>query len=88
MKFTLGLILLDGINIGVSTATMLHLLPSTDDKKSNNFNAGTCLIIYGAGCIIGGFIGGKVCDKLRINLSSMIGMFWFFMSCLFSIAAA
>lgn len=32
MKFTLGLILLDGINLGVTTSTMLHLLPPVDDK--------------------------------------------------------
>jgi|JI10StandDraft_1071094.scaffolds.fasta_scaffold325771_3 hypothetical protein len=33
MKHTLGLIVLDGIGIGVVTSTMLHLMPIIDDKK-------------------------------------------------------
>lgn len=33
MKNTLGLIFIDGINIGVTTSTMLHLMPKIDDHK-------------------------------------------------------
>ncbi len=46
------------------------------------------MIIFGAGCIIGAFIGGKICDKLRIKISSIIGMALLYLSCLFSIVAS
>lgn len=44
-------------------------------------------MMYGAGSIFGGYLGGKICDKLRIKLSSSIGLYLFLISCLFSIAA-
>ena len=88
MKYSLGLILLDGTNIGVVTSTMLHLTPKLDDKKQNNLNAGFCLILYGIGCVIGGFLGGKLTDRFRIRVSSVGALLVFFIVCLFSIAAA
>jgi hypothetical protein len=33
MKYTLGLIILDGTNVGVVTSTMLHLMPTGTDQK-------------------------------------------------------
>lgn len=88
MKYTLGLIFIDGINIGVTTSTMLHLMPEYEDKQQNSFNAGTCLFFYGLGCSIGGYLGGKLCDKLRIRISSTIALYLFCASCLFSIGAS
>lgn len=88
MKYTLGLIVLDGLNLGVITSTMLHLLPSLDNKKENTLNAGLTLIVSGFGCVIGGYLGGRVCDKLRIRLSSTILLYFYFVSSLFSIFAS
>ena len=87
MKFTLGLIILDGTNIGVTTSTMLNLMPKIEDKSENHLQSGICLILYGCGCILGGYLGGKLCDRLRIRLSSMIVIYVFFMTCLFSMFA-
>lgn len=88
MKYTLGLIILDGTNIGVVTSTMLHLTPKVQDKKESNLNAGFCLLAYGFGCVIGGFLGGKLTDRLRIRISSVIILALYLISCLFSIVAA
>lgn len=87
MKYTLGLIALDGLNLGVITSTMLHLLPSVDDKKQNSINAGVTLIVCGFGCIIGGYLGGRLCDKLRIRISCTVLVYFYLISALFSIFA-
>lgn len=87
MKFTLGLIILDGTNMGVATSTMLHLVPKTNDKKQDSLNVGFCLILYGCGCVIGGFLGGKLTDRLRIRISSVSVLYLYCFSCLFSIVA-
>lgn len=88
MKYTLGLVFLNGINIGVTTSTMLHLMPTGEDTQQNNFNAGTCLLLHGAGCVLGGYLGGRMCDRLRIRLSSTIYVLSYCLVCLFSVAAA
>lgn len=49
--------------------------------------AGICLILYGCGCVVGGYFGGKLCDRLRIRLASTLVMYLFAMSCLFSMFA-
>lgn len=33
MKYSLGLIVLDGLNLGVVTSTMLHVMPEVSDPK-------------------------------------------------------
>jgi predicted MFS family arabinose efflux permease len=63
MKYSLGLISLDGISLGVISGTMLRLLPKQNTNQ-DNLLAGVALMIYGVGCIIGGYLGGKLCDKL------------------------
>lgn len=88
MKYSLGLIFIDGINLGVTTSTMLHLMPTVDDHKENSFNAGICLLFYGFACIIGGFAGGKISDKLKIKLTSTLFLYLFSMVCLYTILAA
>ena len=65
MRHALGCMFLDGINVGVSSSFMLHLLPKTDDKTQDNLNAGYCLLAFGVGCVIGGFLGGKLCDIMK-----------------------
>lgn len=88
MKYSLGLIFIDGINIGVTTGTILHLMPKNEDQKQDDFNAGTCLFMYGIGCVIGGYIGGRVSDRFKIKLSSTIALLLYSFSCLFSMIAS
>lgn len=87
MKYTLGLVFLNGINIGVTTSTMLHLLPMTDDAHQDRLNAGICLILHGIGCLTGGYFGGKFCDKFKIKLSSTIYVFLYCVACIFTMGA-
>ena len=89
MKYTLPLILIDGANMGIKTSTMLHLMPTVEgNTKQNNLNAGICIIIYGVGSTIGGYLGSKLCDKLKIKKSSLFIMTIFCLSCLFNIWAS
>lgn len=82
------MILIDGINLGVSTSTMLHLAPKVEDKKQNSLNAGFCLLMFGCGCTLGGFLGGRLSDRFRIRLSSIGIMLIYSLCCLFSILAS
>ena len=74
MRNLLPCILIDGINVGVSSSFMLHILPKIDDEKQDNLNAGYSLMGFGFGCVIGGFIGGKICDYIRAKSSIIVGM--------------
>lgn len=46
------------------------------------------LFCYGVGCSIGGYLGGKMCDKLKIRLSSTVALFLFCFCCLLSMASS
>lgn len=49
--------------------------------------AGIVLIFYGVGGIIGGYLGGKICDWWRIKASSVFLMVVFCITCGFTIYA-
>ena len=70
----LGMIFVDGLNIGVQTSTLLRLIPITDDKKQDLLHAGFCTISSGVGGFFGGYLGGKLCDKFGTKLISTIAM--------------
>ena len=81
MRNLLPCILIDGINVGVSSSFMLHILPKIDDEKQDNLNAGYSLMGFGFGCVIGGFIGGKICDYIRAKSSIIVGMVIYTVCC-------
>lgn len=81
MISVLGLIFVDGINIGVQTSTLVHLIPKTDDEKQDNFYSGICLLSSGVGCFIGGYLGGKLCDIFPIKKIAYSGIFLYILAC-------
>jgi hypothetical protein len=44
--------------------------------------------MFGVGCVFGAYIGSKLCDKLKIKLVTMLGVYIYLMACLFCIFAA
>lgn len=87
MKYALPIALLDGINVGVTTSFMLHLLPSTNDEQQDNLNAGLCEILFGVGAIVGGYLGGMLCDIIRVRYCCLIAVCTYFLGCFLSIFA-
>jgi predicted MFS family arabinose efflux permease len=41
--------------------------------------------MFGVGSVFGGYIGSKLCDKLKIKLTAVFGVFVYLMTCLFCI---
>ena len=81
MKYALGMIAIDGINLAVAAVTMLRVLPTYQDQKQNNLNAGICLIVYGCGQSIAGYFGGRLCDKYRIRQTVTLILILYCMAC-------
>lgn len=88
MYMALPMIWIDGINVAVTSSYMLHLLPKVNDKYQDNLNVGICEICFGFGCIIGGFLGGKLCDLLHVKLCCIWVNIVYSMTCILSIIAA
>jgi hypothetical protein len=44
--------------------------------------------MFGVGSVFGGYLGPKLCDKLKIKLATMLGVYIYLMACLFCIFAA
>ena len=85
MKYALGYSCIDGINVAISVTTLLHLYKSTGDQKKDELLAGIVLLAYGFGCMLGGYMGGRLCDYLAVKKTAFLGMFVFLFSCLMSI---
>ena len=85
MKDSLGYIFLDGFNVSVSILTMLHLIKQTGNLEEDETASGEALIIYGIGCTLGGYIGGKLCDIIPIPSAFKIGIWMLSLNCSFTI---
>ena len=81
MKYALPLVFIDGLNIGTTSVIMLKIMPDYADEKKSNLLAGICLIGFGVGSMIGGFLGGKLCDRLSIKTVTSGSLVAFFISC-------
>ena len=78
----LGLIFLDGINIGIQTSTIIRLIAQTDDRANDSLLAGIAFIIFGVGCLVGAYVGSKLCDKFQLKRVASIGVILYVLSCL------
>lgn len=81
MVSVLGFIFLDGINIGIQTATILRLIPMTDDEQNDKIRVGIMIIVKGTGCLIGGYLGAFICDKMRIKRVIFLSIILYSISC-------
>ena len=81
MKFALPLVFVDGLNIGTTSVIMLKIMPEYPDEKKENLLAGICLIGFGVGSMIGGYLGGKLCDRFNIKTTTCGSLVTFFVSC-------
>ena len=84
----LGYTFIDGINVAVSILTLLHLYKSTGDKKKDEILAGIALLAMGFGALIGGYLGGKLCDIFGVKKVAYAGTFLYTLTCISSIAVS
>ena len=82
MYSCLGLIFVDGITIGIQYTTLLHLVPNTDDKKHDDLLTGFAVIAFGIGCIVGGYLGGKLCDVFKLKFVARTAVAMFVIGCI------
>ena len=57
----------------------------TGDQKKDELYAGIVLLAYGFGCMLGGYMGGRLCDYFAVKKTAYIGMLVFLLTCLLSI---
>ena len=81
MKSCLGLIFLDGINMGIQYSVLLHLVPTTDDQKHDELFSGIAVIVFGIGTLLGGYLGGKLCDKFQLKKVAIASVILYIISC-------
>ena len=77
----LGLIFIDGINLAVQSSTIIHLITKTKDKTHDDLLSGFAIISYGFGSLIGGYVGGKLCDKFQLKTVAFVGVLLFGLCC-------
>ena len=80
----LGLIFVDGMNIGIQSNTLIHLIPKTDD----DLLSGIAIISFGVGSLIGGYVGGKLCDKFTLKRVAVVGVLLYALGCLSILAGS
>ena len=85
MKYAFGYALIDGINVAVSVTTLLHLYKSTGNQHTDELKAGIVLLAFGFGCMSGGYMGGRLCDYIKVKKTAYVGMIIFLITCLLSI---
>ena len=78
----LGLVFLDGTNIAINASTIIHLITKTDDKAHDDLYAGFAIITFGFGSLIGGYVGGKLCDKFRLKRVALVGVLLYAVCCM------
>lgn len=83
MKHILMLIIIDGVNVGLMTSTYIHLVPTHHLPAELAF--GYCLISMGAGTMIGGYFGGKLCDVIRVQRVASLCVIAYVLSCMMAI---
>ena len=88
MSSLLGLIFIDGINIGIQSSTIIRLITKTDDKGHDDLLSGIAITCFGVGCLVGGYAGGKLCDRFQLKRVAMVGVLLFGLSCLTILAAS
>ena len=88
MRYMLGYTFLDGINVAVSILTILHLYKSTGDKHEDEILAGIALLAMGFGALIGGYLGGKLCDIFGVKKVAYAGNILYALTCILSIVVS
>ena len=84
MRYSLGLIVLDGINMILPAGTLPRLVPTEDSTDTGRY-LGICVLLYGIGQIIGGYLGGKLCDKYKIRKTVLAILILFCFCCFASV---
>ena len=78
----LGLVLADAINYGIQASVLYRLIPKSGDRQKDDLITGLAIICFGIGCIAGGFLGGKLCDKFKLKNVASFGALLYGLCCL------
>lgn len=81
MASVLGFIYLDGTNSGIQNATLLRLIPTNDEEHNQKIRVGIMVIIKGSGCLIGGYLGAFICDKIGVKRVIFLAIILYSTSC-------
>ena len=76
----LGMITIDGINLGIQTSSILHLVPK--DTTNHDTLAGILVIVYGVGSLFGSYAGAKLCDRFTLKNVAIGGILLYGISCI------
>lgn len=84
----LGLVFLYGIIVGQRYVTLLHLIPTTNDKKYDLVHSGIALIVFGMGGIFSGYVGGKLCDIFPLKKVAYSAVLMYMLNCVLMLVAS
>ena len=84
----LGLVLTDAMNYCIQISVLYRLVPKSADQETNDLLTGLGIICFGVGCIVGGFLGGKLCDKFQLKKVASFGALLYGLCCLSILGAS
>jgi MFS family permease len=85
MSSVLFILIIDGICYGIHISEIAHMIPPNIDSNLLNLYAGYCNIALGCGASLGGYISGKIGDKIGSKNSGYLGLSFFFAGCMLSL---
>ena len=88
MRHMLGYTFIDGINVAVSILTILHLYQPTGERHTDEIRAGIALLAMGFGGLVGGYLGGKLCDIFGVKKVAYAGIALYALTCILSIVVS
>ena len=87
MASMLGLIFIDGLNLGIQASTIIHLITDAGDKNNDLFS-GIAIMVSGVGSLAGGYAGGKLCDRFKPKKVALAGVLLYASCCMTFIGAS
>ena len=84
----LGLVLIDAVSSGIQASVLYRLIPKSGDRQKDDLYAGFAIICLGVGCITGGFLGSKLCDKFKLKKVASFGVLLYGLYCLSIVGAS
>ena len=84
----LGLIFIDGLNIGIQASTIIHLITNADNKENDDLLSGIAIMVSGVGSLAGGYVGSKLCDRFKPKKVALAGVLLYASCCLTFMAAS
>ena len=75
------MMIIDGLSLAFTSTSIPRFIPEYSSDEKNNLFAGICLILFGVGTIIGGYLSGYLPTKVGVVRAGKLTIILFFLCC-------